>query len=429
MARTVGIGIQDFGEIIENNCFYIDKTGFIREWWENKDKVTLITRPRRFGKTLTMSMVEQFFSVKYAGRGDLFEGLAIWREEKYRALQGIYPVISISFANVKERDYGRTRKKICQLIASEFARNQYLLDGGCLTEQEKNIFRGKTAEMDDVDATLAFNQLSEYLYRYYGKKTIILLDEYDTPMQEAYVNGYWEELISFTRSLLNATFKTNPYLERAVMTGITRVSKESIFSDLNNLKVVTTTSDEYGTVFGFTEEEVFAAMDEYGMDGQKEKDRIKNWYDGFIFGKWKDIYNPWSILNYLDTGRVGTYWANTSSNSLAGKLIREGSRAVKEAFESLLSGEHLLVPIDEQIVYDQLDNDENAIWSLLVAGGYLKVVRYEKYETDHIVKAPRYELALTNYEVKIMFRNMISGWFARNLSDYCLLYTSPSPRD
>ena len=418
MARTVGIGIQDFGEIIENNCFYIDKTGFIREWWENKDKVTLITRPRRFGKTLTMSMVEQFFSVKYAGRGDLFEGLAIWREEKYRALQGIYPVISISFANVKERDYGRTRKKICQLIASEFARNQYLLDGGCLTEQEKNIFRGKTAEMDDVDATLAFNQLSEYLYRYYGKKTIILLDEYDTPMQEAYVNGYWEELISFTRSLLNATFKTNPYLERAVMTGITRVSKESIFSDLNNLKVVTTTSDEYGTVFGFTEEEVFAAMDEYGMDGQKEKDRIKNWYDGFIFGKWKDIYNPWSILNYLDTGRVGTYWANTSSNSLAGKLIREGSRAVKEAFESLLSGEHLLVPIDEQIVYDQLDNDENAIWSLLVAGGYLKVVRYEKYETDHIVKAPRYELALTNYEVKIMFRNMISGWFARNLSDY-----------
>ncbi len=269
-----------------------------------------------------------------------------------------------------------------------------------------------------MDATLAFNQLSEYLYRYYGKKTIILLDEYDTPMQEAYVNGYWEELISFTRSLLNATFKTNPYLERAVMTGITRVSKESIFSDLNNLKVVTTTSDEYGTVFGFTEEEVFAAMDEYGMDGQKEKDRIKNWYDGFIFGKWKDIYNPWSILNYLDTGRVGTYWANTSSNSLAGKLIREGSRAVKEAFESLLSGEHLLVPIDEQIVYDQLDNDENAIWSLLVAGGYLKVVRYEKYETDHIVKAPRYELALTNYEVKIMFRNMISGWFARNLSDY-----------
>ncbi len=199
------------------------------------------------------------------------------------------------------------------------------------------------------------------------------------------------------------------------MTGITRVSKESIFSDLNNLKVVTTTSNEYGTVFGFTEEEVFAAMDEYGLE---EKDKVKSWYDGFIFGKWKDIYNPWSILNFLDTGKVTTYWANTSSNSLVGKLIREGSRAVKESFERLMEGEHLSVAIDEQIIYHQLDHDENAIWSLLVASGYLKVVRCEQYEADGIAAEPEYELTLTNYEVKLMFKNMIRGWFSRNLSDY-----------
>ena len=415
MARTVGIGIQDFGRIIENDYFYVDKTNFIRAWWEGGDDVTLITRPRRFGKTLTMSMVERFFSVKFAGREDLFEGLAVWQAEKLRKLQGTYPVISISFANIKERDYAGTRKKICQSIASEYVRNMFLLDGDCLTEQEKNVFRGKTAEMDDVDATLAFNQLSEYLYRYYGKKVIILLDEYDTPMQEAYVEGYWEELAAFTRSLFNATFKTNPYLERAIMTGITRVSKESVFSDLNNLEVVTTTSCKYETAFGFTEEEVFASLDEYGLDA---KEAVKSWYDGFVFGNKRDIYNPWSILNYLDKQTLQTYWANTSSNSLVGKLIREGARAVKESFESLLAGEHLLVPIDEQIVYDELDNNENAIWSLLVAGGYLKVVRYEKYETDHIIKAPKYELALTNYEVKIMFSNMVSEWFSRNLSDY-----------
>ena len=415
MARTVGIGIQDFGKIIENDYFYVDKTTFIKEWWESGDEVTLITRPRRFGKTLTMSMTEQFFSVKYAGRDDLFENLSIWQEEKFRALQGTYPVISLSFANVKETNYQNTRAKICQLIASEYARCSFLLEGDCLTEQEKNLFRGKSMDMGDVEATLALNQLSEYLYRYYHKRVIILLDEYDTPMQEAYVNGYWEEVVAFTRSLFNATFKTNPYLERAIMTGITRVSKESIFSDLNNLKVVTTTSNEYGTVFGFTEEEVFAAMDEYGME---EKDKVRSWYDGFIFGKWKDIYNPWSILNFLDTGKVTTYWANTSSNSLVGKLIREGSRAVKESFERLMEGEHLSVTIDEQIIYHQLDHDENAIWSLLVAGGYLKVVHCGQYGDDDIVAEPEYELTLTNYEVKLMFKNMIRGWFSGNLSDY-----------
>lgn len=415
MARTIGIGIQDYSKIIENNYFYVDKTTFIKEWWESGDEVTLITRPRRFGKTLTMIMTEQFFSVKYAGRGDLFEGLAIWQEEKFRAVQGTYPVISLSFANVKETNYRDTRAKICQMLADLYTDHSFLLESDALREGDKEFFRRVKADMGDVEATLAIHNLAKYLNRYYDKRVIILLDEYDTPMQEAYVDGYWKEMVAFTRSMFNAAFKTNPYLEQAIMTGITRVSKESIFSDLNNLKVVTTTSNEYGTSFGFTEEEVFAAMDEYGLT---EREKVKSWYDGFIFGKWKDIYNPWSILNYLDTGDVATYWANTSANSLAGKLIREGGRRVKESFQSLLQGEHLIVPIDEQIVYDQLDDNENAIWGLLVASGYLKVLQYQRFETDEIWVAPNYELTLTNYEVKIMFKNMVRGWFNKNLSDY-----------
>ena len=189
--------------------------------------------------------------------------------------------------------------------------------------------------MDDVDASLALHNLSKYLYRYYGRKVIILLDEYDTPMQEAYVVGFWEELAAFTRNLFNSTFKTNPWLERALMTGITRVSKESIFSDLNNLEVVTTTSNKYTESFGFTEAEVFAAMDECG---RSDKEEVKKWYDGFVFGDKRDIYNPWSILNYLDKGIFMTYWANTSANSLIGKLIREGSPEVKIVMEDLLEG-------------------------------------------------------------------------------------------
>ena len=416
MARTVGIGLQDFGKIIENQYFYVDKTQFIKEWWESGDEVTLITRPRRFGKTLNISMTEQFFSVRYAGRGELFEGLSIWQEEKYRALQGTYPMISLSFANIKETNYQNTRRKICQLLTELYTNCAFLLESDTMAEGDRVFFRSISVDMDDVAASLAIHYLSKYLSAYYGKRVIILLDEYDTPMQEAYVHGYWEELVGFTRSMFNSTFKTNPWLERAIMTGITRVSKESIFSDLNNLEVVTTTSCKYETAFGFTEEEVFAALEEYGMGGEKQK--VKWWYDGFIFGESKDIYNPWSVLNLLDKGKSTAYWANTSSNSLVGKLIREGGRDVKESFEKLIQGEHLIVPIDEQIVYNQLENNEYAIWSLLVASGYLKILDYEKYEEDDFIVEPKYELALTNHEVEIMFKNMVRGWFSGSASNY-----------
>lgn len=398
----------------ENNYFYIDKTDFIREWWESGDAVTLITRPRRFGKTLNMSMLEQFFSVKYADYKHLFQELDIWKEEKYRTLQGTYPVISLSFANVKEKDYKMARKKICQLLTKLYADHSYLLESGLLYETDVAFFKRVSEDMDDSDASLALYQLSDYLCRYYGKKVIILLDEYDTPMQEAYVNGYWEELVGFSRSMFNAAF--NPWLERAMMTGITRVSKESIFSDLNNLKVVTTTSDEYATSFGFTEKEVFEALEECHLS--EEREQVKHWYDGFMFGTHSDIYNPWSILNFLDTRRYTTYWANTSSNSMIGKLLREGNRQIKEKFERLLCGESIKSPIDEQIVYNQLDGNERAVWSLLLASGYLKVLSYEQYSEIPEGNQPQYELSITNLEVKLMFRNMIGQWFSAAESDY-----------
>jgi len=415
VGRNVAIGIQNYDQIIENNHFYVDKTAFIKEWWESGDSVTLITRPRRFGKTLTMSMVEQFFSVKYAGRSDLFEGKNIWKEEFYRKMQGTYPVISLTFANVKERSFENARDKICRLLAGLYSQHAFLLNSDALNEVDKAFFkRVLSGDMSDTDATLALYQMSDFLYRYYGQKAIILLDEYDTPMQEAYVDGYWQEFIAFTRSMFNATFKTNPWLERALMTGITRVSKESIFSDLNNLKVVTSTSNEYADCFGFTEEEVFAGMDECGY---ADRQLVKYWYDGFAFGDKTDIYNPWSILNYLDTGNIKTYWANTSSNSLVGKLIREGNKSIKTSFEGLMKGEHLFTPIDEQIVYNQLDGKDQAIWSLLLASGYLKVLSHEEHGMDDD-QEPLYELVLTNQEVKVMFRNLIRGWFGEVESDY-----------
>ena len=416
MGRNVAIGIQSFSEIIEKKYFYVDKTSFIKEWWDSGDSVTLITRPRRFGKTLNMSMVEQFFSLDYANRGDLFEGLSIWKEKEYREIQGTYPVISLSFANIKEKNYEITRRKICQILTDLYADYTFLMKSDVMETSDREFFHRISPDMGDVEATLALHNLSKYLSRYYGKKVIILLDEYDTPMQEAYADGYWDELVVFTRSLFNSTFKTNPWLDRAIMTGITRVSKESIFSDLNNLEVVTTTSNKYATSFGFTEEEVFEALEECELS--REKKEVKRWYDGFIFGKQKDIYNPWSILNFLDKKDYRTYWANTSSNSLVGKLLREGDRRIKEQFEILLDGGVIESPIDEQIVYNQLRGNERAIWSLLLASGYLKVLRFESIIEVPDGTNPKYTLALTNREVRLMFQNMIRDWFMDVEGDY-----------
>ena len=411
--KVIGIGKQSFEDIIQSNCFYIDKTSLIKEWWESEDDITLITRPRRFGKTLNMDMLKCFFSNQYRDQGQLFEGLNIWKEEKYQQLQGTYPVIYLSFADVKQTNYKDAVLKIKKIITDVYQQYIELARWEGLTEVQIRQFQSVDPYMDDVTAQCALKDLSGYLYRYYEKKVIILLDEFDTPMQEAYIHGYWDEFTAFIRSLFNAAFKTNPYLNRAMMTGITRVSKESIFSDLNNLKVVTTTSEEYATCFGFTQKEVFAALEEFQLADQK--DAVKQWYDGFTFGSQRDIYNPWSITNYLKEKKLLAYWASTSSNDLINRLIQTSKPDVKEFMEELLNEREIVLNFDEQIVFDQLETKENAIWSLMVASGYLKI---DKIEYRGILHVPWYHLKITNLETLGMFSEMFVGWFQNTRSNY-----------
>ena len=404
--KKIAIGKQSFEDIRKKDCFYIDKTDFIKDWWESADDVTLITRPRRFGKTLNMDMLKCFFSNQYEGRKELFEGLGIWKDEEYRELQGTYPVIFLSFADIKGNTFEMARQQVCIKILDLYEENEYLLEGDILGESEKAFYKSVSMDMSDAIISTSLNKLCVFMYKYYGKKVIIILDEYDTPMQEAYRNGYWDELVALTRSLFNSTFKTNPYLERGIMTGITRVSKESIFSDLNNLVVVTTASNQYNTAFGFTEEEVFTALDEQGISDEKEK--VKEWYDGFTFGDKKDIYNPWSIINYLKFKKYETYWADSSSNRLVNELIRTGSAEIKNTMETLMAGGTVEKNIDEQIVFEQLKTNKDAVWSLLLASGYLRI---EEFRTEGRLNKKIYSLKLTNYEVEQMFGTMIERWF------------------
>ncbi len=403
----VNVGEQRFDRLREERKLYIDKTDFIREWWENSSTVTLITRPRRFGKTLNMSMLECFFSNRYEGRSDLFEGLSIWDEEKYRELQGSFPVIFLSFANIKAKEYKKMKNKITEVIFQLYEQNRYLLGSGLLSEKEKEYYESIRIGMEDAIAEGAIHFMADFMKRYYDKDVIIILDEYDTPMQEAWLSGYWDEAVTFFRGFFNSTFKTNPYLKRGLITGITRISRESIFSDLNNLKVITTTSSQYATAFGFTEEEVFKALDDTGLGGEKQG--VKAWYDGFTFGSYSDIYNPWSIASFIDNGgEYDTYWADTSGNGLVNSLIRQGNIAVKSTMEDLLAGGTLTTELNEQIVFNQLDGSTGAVWSLLLATGYLKVVKLERIGE---FKKKVYTLKLTNMEVASMFEDMVKGWF------------------
>ncbi len=426
--NRAGLGYQDFAEVRTEHIFYIDKTYFIRDWWEYADKVTLITRPRRFGKTLNMSMVECFFSNEYAGRQDLFEELFIWnarskdKDFQYRDLQGIFPVIFLSFANIKATKYEDMKYKISEVITELYEQNRYLLEGTLLSENEKSYYNRMTWNASDAMLSSSLRQMSNFLQRYHGREVMILLDEYDTPMQEAWLSNYWNEAVEFFRSLFNSTFKTNPYLYRGLITGITRISKESIFSDLNNLEIVTTTSQKYATAFGFTETEVFQALENAGLG--KEKWNVRKWYDGFVFGNVSDIYNPWSIVSFISkNGSYDTYWSNTSGNGLINSLIQKGNSVTKQMVEELLQEKSIRVQIDEQIVFNQLTDNTNAVWSLLLATGYLKVLKTEMIMRNNERNNENegdvwYTLMLTNLEVKRMFRKMVKGWFASDTELY-----------
>ncbi|MCI8529700.1 MAG: AAA family ATPase [Lachnospiraceae bacterium] len=404
---VVNLGEQRFHKMIEENKFYIDKTDFIREWWEYGATVTLITRPRRFGKTLNMSMLECFFSNKYAGRDDLFQRFSIWKEEKYRQLQGTYPVIPLSFAAVKTGNMDGIKTCVKEMIANVYKNYKDIITSELFDEDDRKTFAAVQRKMDDDTACMALPNLCTYLSKYYGKDVIIILDEYDTPMQEAWLAGNWDKAVEFFRLLFNHTFKTNPHLHRGILTGITRISKESIFSGLNNLDVITTTSDEYAAAFGFTEEEVFAALDAAGLGCEKQK--VKQWYNGFTFGKVTDIYNPWSLASFIGkNGEYKSYWANTSSNGLVNSLIQRGNSNIKQMMEDLLSGKSIVTELDEQVIFQQLNYNTEAVWSLLLATGYLKVINLEL--SGRFLR-PKYTLALTNMEVESMFEKMIQDWF------------------
>lgn len=410
MAIKYGLGYQNYEEVVQNNIFYVDKTGFIREWWGNADKVTLVTRPRRFGKTLNLSTVECFFSPRYAGRSDLFIGRSVWEDQELRPLQGTYPVVFMTFAGVKAGG-GSIKSAVKHVIAHTYRKYKDIMESQVFDQGEREFFSSVKQDMPDETAVYAINTLSSYLEKYYGKKAILLLDEYDTPMQEAWLYGSWEENLSFFKSFFMNTFKVNESMERGLITGITRISKESIFSELNHLEVVTTTSDKYAASFGFTEREVFRALEEAGLGEHREG--VKKWYDGFTFGEYTDIYNPWSIISFLaNRGKYAAYWANTSSNDLVGTLIQTGDAEVKTVVEDLLAGKGFTAPIDEQIVFSRLKGNANAIWSLLLASGYLKVVGREAVKADRKGKL-QYILTLTNREVLLMFQDMVSDWFGR----------------
>ncbi len=408
MARVIATGEQSFVTLRENALFYVDKTKFIKEWWCGHDSVTLITRPRRFGKTLMLDTVKTFFSPEFAGQSQLFEGLEIWQDEAVRKLQGTVPVISLSFASIKCKDLAETLYTIKFFIERCYAKFRYLLNqSNILSNYEINCFSQINREMKDADAKTALLALSEYIYRFHKQKPIILLDEYDSPLQAAWSHGYWDELVDFLRGLFNSTFKTNEFLERGLITGITRISKESIFSDLNNLKVVGTTTDKYTDCFGFTEQEVFAAMAEYGLT---EKKKVKKWYNGFIFGKQKNIYNPWSIIGYLTEKRFDTFWGQTSSNAIVGRLIAQSGEEIKKDTTALIQGSTIVTYLDEQIVFSEINNKPGAIWSFLMAAGYVKPINFD-------ISEKKYEITLTNYEVHLIFESLISSWFTHT-SDY-----------
>ncbi len=423
MGRTVSTGRQDFALLREKNNFYVDKTKFIEEWWNDDKDVTLITRPRRFGKTLMMSTIKCFFSLQYKGRKDLFDGLYISKNQDMMRLQGTVPVIALSFAEAKKlkesmldvTEYQTMVLRLKKKMSALFDNFHYAFDSKELSDDEKrdcNIIRNNDSEQfSDLLFTKSIQLLCKVLIKFHGSKPIIVLDEYDTPLQVAYANGYWQELVSLMNSLFNTSFKTQGYYQRVLITGITRVSKESLFSDVNNFKTVSVTSDQYVDCFGFTEQEVFDALDEYGMSDEKEN--VKEWYDGFVFGKMKNIYNPFSIACLLDEREFKTYWADTASNTLVSQLVRNGPDGTRDDFLQLMKGETIKCFINENVVYGTLGKQTNAVWSLLLGSGYLKADEVQKRgKNNKPLKRPVYTLSITNLETQIMLEDMVMEWFS-----------------
>lgn len=395
-----------YESLVMSDRLYIDKTNFVKEWWETYDAVSMFLRPHRFGKTLNISMLECFLSYQYADREDLFEKFSIWKYEKYRNIQGTFPVIFLSFAEIKHKNYDDALFAIKKEIIKIYKKFDYILESDALNEFQKRRYKAVNTEMNSVILQNSLEDLSDCLNSYYGKKVIILLDDYDVPMREAYINGYWDELISLFRGFFITTFKENRYLDRAVMMGVTRTSRDSIFSDFNNMNVITATNHRYSTYFGFTEDEVSVALKDFGLWEQREK--VKKWYGGFLFDENIEIYNPWSFIRYLYEEEYKTYWEDRELNDFVGKIIQNGSSLSKEKLKTLLDGKSIFNRLDEQMVYSEMIPGGDSIWSLLFLSGYLKIKRQEQ---DMKWGLWNYEVAIANLENRFILERMISSWF------------------
>lgn len=411
MKKKIPIGVSDFKSIIEENYYFIDKSLFIKEIIEDGSKVILLPRPRRFGKTLNMSMLKYFYEDSKEDNRSLFDNLKINEYDDVMDMQGKYPLIYITFKDMKDNNFQSFLIKIKDLIAEEYGRHRILLKDDILAEEEKNFFKeilNSTASQERVE--LSLKHLSKYLHRYYGQKCVIIVDEYDIPIQSGYINGFYDEIIGFMRNFLTGGLKYNSYLEKAVLTGILRVAKESIFSGLNNLEVSTLLSYNFDSSFGFLEEEVKELLKYYNIE--YEMGQVRNWYNGYIFGD-KVIYNPWSILSYTKNNREGLrpHWVNTSSNDLVKKLLAKGTEKLKTELESLIKGESIEKIVNQDIVMHEIDNNSENAWSFLLFSGYLKVIdrRLEKGKTYYKLKIP-------NLEVQYLYEEIILGWFNENIS-------------
>ena len=421
--KKISIGVEDFKEIIDKDGYFVDKTLMIKKMIESNAKVTLFTRPRRFGKTLNQFMIRRFFEDERTEKGEkidnggLFDGLAITKcGEEILSHQQQYPVIFLTLKSAKQPTYEMAYGALADEIYNEFMRHRYVLQSDALLPIEKERYENLlNRRADEKEVAKAFAFLSECLFKYHGKNTIILIDEYDVPLENAYFRGFYDKMIDFIRSLFESALKTNPYLERSVITGCLRISKESIFTGLNNLKVDSVLRTEYGDSFGFTESEVEAMLAYYNL--QEELPEVKQWYDGYLFND-IEIYNPWSIVNYVyDHDRKITqfalpYWSNSSSNSIIREMVGEADADAKHDLETLINGGTIEKQVHEDITYGDIHQTQDNLWNFLFFTGYLKKISERKDESGETLYL---SMAIPNTEIKTIYKKSIAYWFEQRI--------------
>ena len=400
----LAIGESDFKMLRVKEDYFIDKSMYIKDIIDNSSKVVLVTRPRRFGKTLNMSMLRYYFDCNVKDGKELFQGLKIMEQgEVYISKQGAYPCIYLTLKDVNDSNYENMILDLKTSILEMYREHRYLLDSDKIYEDEKQrIMDILYTREDEVALKTSVRELSGYLYRHFGKPVMLFIDEYDVPIQTAYVEGYYDEAIKFLKTFYGTTFKDNPYLEKTVLTGVSRVAKESIFSGANNFDVYTILNNEFADDFGITTEEMDKVIEDFGEEDNKEE--IKKWYDGYRVGNLEGIYNPWSVINYLAKKELRPYWVNTSSNDLI-KLTIKNSMTTKEKIERLLKDEEIEVPINLETVIDGIENNEENIWGLMLGTGYLKVSQVVSL-IDNI-----YKVKIPNFEIKTLFYEIVRDWF------------------